>query len=58
MLSALLTMMLSFQRILHMYISSALTAHISHFSVGNSYMLNTIIMYQNVSCATGSDYLA
>ena len=36
----------------------ALTAHIFPFSVNKTYMLNPIILYQNVSCATGTDYLA
>ena len=37
---------------------SAFTARISQFSVNRSYILNTIILYQNILCATGIDYLA
>ena len=40
--------------------TSVLTApaHSSPFSVYKNYMLNIIILYQNVSCASGIGYLA
>ena len=37
---------------------SVLTAHSFPFSIYKNYMLNTIILYQNVLCVPGIDYLS